>query len=200
MMKIILSTRNPSKAEQIQAMFTQSPIQVITLDEAGIEGDVEEDGATLEENALKKALFAYEHTNTWSMADDTGLFIRALGGEPGIKAARWAGEDAATEEITAHTLKQLKGISDRSARFQTVVAVITPGGAHHFFSGEVHGHLLDAPRVKPQPKMPYSPIFIPEGTDVVWAQMSVEEENAISHRGKAFRAARIFLEEQLNGS
>lgn len=193
-MKIILSTRNPSKAEQIKAIFAGSPISILTLSDAGIEGEAVEDGTTLQENALKKALFVHQSSKTWGMADDTGLFIDALDGIPGVRAARWAGETATTEEITRHTLKQLEGASDRSATFETVVAIVTPEGKQHFFSGKVRGKILEAPRTPPQPKMPYSPIFIPDGTDLVWAEMTVDFENSISHRGKAFQQAREFLE------
>jgi XTP/dITP diphosphohydrolase len=91
-------------------------------------------------------------------------------------------------------LKQLENISDRSAIFKTVVAIVTPVGKQHFFAGEVRGKILRTPRTKPQPKMPYSPIFMPDEIDKVWAEMTVDEENEISHRGKAFRQARQFLE------
>jgi XTP/dITP diphosphohydrolase len=195
-MKITLSTRNPSKVEQIKAMFEGMTISVLTLSEVGIEGEAIEDGATLEENALKKAQFAYQ-PGTWAMADDTGLFIDYLNGKPGIHAARWAGETATTAEIMEHTLKQLEGATNRVATFKTVVALISPTGEQKFFTGEVLGKILTAPRVKPQPKMPYSPIFIPEGSDKVWAEMTTTEENLISHRGKAFRLLREHLSEQL---
>ncbi len=195
-MKIILSTRNPSKLEQIQGLFLGSPIKVLSLDDVRITGEAVEDGITLAENAFKKAHFAYVQSGSkeWAMADDTGLHIGALNGAPGVRAARWAGETATTDEITQFTLKQLEGKLDRSAVFETVVAVIAPNGEHHFFNGEVHGTLLEAPRVRPQPKMPYSPIFVPDGENRVWAEMTVEQENSISHRGKAFRKARAFLE------
>lgn len=196
-MQIILSTTNPSKATQIKAMFSGSPFTILTLAEVGIKGEAIEDGDTLEENALKKARFARENSdqNSWVMADDTGLFIKHLHGKPGIKAARWAGDTATTNEITLYTLKQLEGAIDRLATFETVVAVISPAGVESCFIGQVHGIFLEAPRVPAQPKMPYSPIFVPDGTNKVWAEMTVEEENNISHRGKAFRKARAFLEE-----
>ena len=173
-MNVILSTRNPSKAEQIKAVFAGVPISVLTLSEAGIEGEAVEDGTTLEENAMKKAFFAHR-PGEWSMADDTGLFIDALDGKPGVYAARWAGETATTDEITNYTLKQMEGVADRSATFKTVVAMVSPEGEQLFFSGEVMGKLLDAPRTRPQPKMPYSPLFIPEGSDKVWAEMTTDE-------------------------
>ncbi len=194
-MNIILSTRNPSKAEQIKAMFIGLPVTVQTLDEAKIAGEAVEDGSTLQENALKKALYAWGEASpkAWAMADDTGLFIHALNGEPGIKAARWAGEDARTEDITNFCLSKLSGITDRRATFETCVTLISPEGQQFSFSGKIDGNILTAAKTEPQPKMPYSPLFMPEGTDKVWAEMTVEEENAISHRGRAFRQVVEFL-------
>lgn len=193
-MKIVLSTYNPSKAEQIRAVFTGSGISILTLNDIGVEGEAIEDGTTLKENALKKALFAHQHGHMWAMADDTGLFINTLNGAPGIKSARWAGEIATTDEITQHTLKMLADAKDRSAVFETIVAIVSPKGEQYFFNGKVNGKILETPRVPPQPKMPYSGIFLPDGEALVWAEMGVEYENSISHRGKAFRQARMFLE------
>ncbi len=195
-MEIVLATRNPSKAQQIMHMFEGSSINVLTLDDVGVVGDAIEDGNTLEENAMKKVIFTREQLGGtyWIMADDTGLFINALDGKPGIKAARWAGENATTDEITQHTLDQLQGATDRSATFRTVVAMMSPEGQEYYFDGEVKGVLLPERMAPAQPKMPYSPLFMPDGMNKVWAQMSVEEENAVSHRGKAFGATREFLE------
>ncbi len=195
-MKIILATRNPSKVDQIKAFFNDLvDIEINTMEEIGIEGEAIEDGGTLEENAIKKATFVNKKINGeyWSMADDTGLYINALNGEPGIKAARWAGETASTEEITNYTLEKLKDSIDRSAYFKTAAVLISPEGKEYIFTGDVFGKLLDSPRGEPQPKMPYSCIFIPDGHDKVWAEMETNEENAISHRGKAFIQVVEFL-------
>jgi XTP/dITP diphosphohydrolase len=194
-MEIILSTRNKSKATQIRAIFKGLPLTIETLDEAGIIGDVVEDGVTLGENALKKALFASERSKKWAIADDTGFFIDALDGQPGIHAARWAGETASTEDILRYTLEKLKDVSPplRTATFRTVAAVCAPDGNSFTFVGEVSGSILLKPRVACQPKMPYSAIFVPDGQLKVWAEMSVDEENAISHRGKAFVQVRDFF-------
>lgn len=199
-MKVILATRNPSKAEQIRAIFRDLPISILTITDADIKGDAIEDGVTLQENALKKALFVYKQIQpkTWVMADDTGLFINALNGAPGIKSSRWAGEDANTEQIMEYTLRLLKDTKDRSAVFETAIAVISPEGDQRFFNGRVQGHILEAPRTLPQPKMPYSSIFMPEGTNLVWAEMTVDYENSISHRGKAFKQVYDFLNGILN--
>ena len=198
-MKIILSTRNPSKAEQIKMIFYGLPVSILTLSETDIEGEAIENSSTLKDNALKKAKYAHDFapSGCWAMADDTGLFINALNGEPGVRSARWSGENATTNEITQYCLARLKGIDDRSAFFKTVVALVAPDGQTCFFDGEVNGILLDHPRTSPQPKMPYSPLFVPVGSHKVWAEMTVEEENSISHRGKAFRKARNFLEKKL---
>jgi XTP/dITP diphosphohydrolase len=197
-MEIILSTRNSSKAEQIRAVLGGLPISVLTLDDANIKGKAEEDGLTLEENALKKARFAFENANRdiWTMAEDTGLFIEHLNGEPGIFASRWAGEKASTEDILEHTLLTLRGVSNRRAYFETVAAVVTPEG-EYVFTGKVSGNLLEEPWTKPQPQMPYSSIFVPEGSELVWAEMTTDQENEISHRGIAFRKVKEFLLEQL---
>ena len=192
-MRIILSTHNPSKAEQIKAMFSDPRFSVFTLDEVGVRGGAIEDGQTLTENALKKALYAHQR-GAWSMADDTGLFIHALVGQPGVHSARWAGPLATTQEIMRHTLRQLEGVKDRSATFETIVALISPRGKKHFFRGKVEGKLLEAPRLPPRHKMPYNSIFVPNGQNLVLGEMSLELENSISHRGQAFRAARKFFE------
>ncbi len=196
-MKTLLATRNPSKAKQIKAIFADSPIEVTSMDETVIVGDAVEDGNNLAENAEKKVYFARaQDPHSWIMADDTGLFINALNGAPGIHSARWAG-DVTTEEITAYTLARMAGVTDRSATFETVVVVLSPENELHYFSGKRAGKLLEAPRCPPQPKMPYSGIFLPDGAEKVWAEMKTEEENSGSHRGKAFRAALEFLKTQL---
>jgi XTP/dITP diphosphohydrolase len=191
-MDIILSTRNVSKAEQIRAIFAGSPVSILSLDEAGIEGKAEETGTTLEENGLQKAHFAWERSHKWSMSDDSGLFIEALGGEPGVQAATWAGK-VSTEEIMNYTLQKLEGIEDRRAMFKAVATLISPDGAVQTFMGEVPGKLLVSPRVPPSPDMPYSSIFVPDGYSKSWTEMTTDEVNAISHRGQAFRKMREYL-------
>ncbi len=192
--EILLSSWNPSKKVQIQAVFDGSPILVRTLDEFNVTDEAVEDGATLEENSEKKVRFAQERVpGLWTFADDTGIFINALNGAPGVHSARWAGP-VSTDEIMQFTLKKLEGVADRSAVFRTIVTVLSPDGELHRFSGEVPGLLLTAPRREPHPKMPYSPIFVPEGETLTWSEMDTEYENSISHRGKAFRKARAFLE------
>lgn len=198
--EIILSTRNPSKTEQIKTIFNGLPVRILTPEEAGVTGDAVEDGKTLEENALKKAHFVWGHTKRWCLADDTGLFIDALGGRPGIHSARWAGADATTEQIMRFTLEKLKDVAppNRTATFQTVAVLIAPDGTPSTFTGAVKGVLLTKPRVPFQPKMPYSSLFVPDGQPKVWAEMKVDEENEVSHRGKAFRQVKEFIKRELH--
>ncbi len=196
-MKVILSTRNPSKALQIQTLFEGSGIEVLTLAEAGMEGQGNETGDTIEENALIKARFAHEHPDRpkghWVMSDDTGLYIKALGDEPGVNAANWYYEGAPAEETMAYCLTRMKDVFDRRATFRTVVSLIGPSGNDRRFYGEAHGVLLTKPRRAPQPGMPYSPLFQPLGESKTWAEMDTEYENRISHRGRAFAQVRDFL-------
>ncbi len=198
--EIILATGNPSKAAQISAIFAGSNIRILTQAEAGVRGSAAEDGETLSENALKKVNFviaSQPYGKAIAMADDTGLFIKHLGGAPGAYAACWAGQNAKTGDITKLTLEVMKNATDRSAIFRTVVAIRIGSDDEKYFWGEVEGTILDAPRCAPQPKMPYSGIFLPDGSDKVWAEMTTEEENAISHRGIAFREALEYLQKLL---
>ncbi|MBP9669587.1 MAG: non-canonical purine NTP pyrophosphatase [Candidatus Pacebacteria bacterium] len=192
-MQIVLATENPSKKEQIFALFTGSNITLVMPSEVGIVGAAVEDGRTLYENAQKKARYAHRH-GTWSMADDTGIFIDALDGEPGVHTARWLSAQAHTKETMEYCLHRMRDHANRLAVFRTVVVLIDPRGDERCFAGHVRGALRREPTVEPQPKMPFSPLFVPEGYTKSWAEMSVEEENKISHRGQAFRAVREYLE------
>src|SRR3989338_2673814 len=180
-MRIILSTRNQSKIVQIAPLFSGLPLVVASLADAGIDGEAVEDGMTLGENALKKARFAREKTDEWALADDTGIFIDALGGAPGIHSARWAGEGKSAEEILAFVLAELSGVPlpRRTATFRTAAALVSPEGREVVFNGSVRGVLLESPRVPCQPQMPYSSIFFLNEFQKVWAEMRTEEENAM---------------------
>ncbi len=192
---IILATQNQKKAEQIRASFEGSEFVIKTLSEAGIEGQANETGETLEDNALQKVWYAHRRSpNVSVMADDTGLFIETLNGEPGVRSARWAGDDKKTHEITTYCLMRMKGKKIRRAVFRTVVCYMAPDAVPRYFIGEISGQILETPRVPPQPQMPYAGLFLPDGFDKVLGEMTIEEENAMSHRGIAFRALREHLE------
>ncbi len=197
-MDIVFASRNPTKLEQFRSFFRSKDFQIHTMDDVKIIGEAVENGKNLAENAMLKARYVYKKLKPkgkyWILADDTGFYINALNGKPGIKAQRWAGENKTTAEITQHTLNELRGHTDRTATFATTLVLISPQGKEMIFTGEVDGVILHAPRVEAQPNMPYSPIFIPNGSKKVWAQMTPDEENRLSHRGRAFAKARQLLE------
>jgi len=194
-MKLIFATHNPGKVNEMQDILSGSSIEVISAEQAGIMEDVVEDGRTLAENALKKARFVAKKSRQWSIADDTGLFIRALKGQPGIYSARWAGENSTDEDKYEKVLKELAGtpVDKRQVYFETVVALVTTSGKVLTFSGKIDGSISQTPRGKIRPKLPYDNIFIPAGYDLTFAEMSDEEKNNLSHRGKAFRQLKEYL-------
>jgi XTP/dITP diphosphohydrolase len=201
-MDIILSTRNPTKALEIKTMLKEFNVNILTLSEAGIQGEAVEDGNTLEENAAKKIDYAGLQLNNravWIMADDSGIFITALDGAPGIKAARWAGDDATTEEIMNYTLKQMSSIKDRSATFRTAIVLQSPEGKKFHFEGVTAGQLAETPKTHPKPAMPYTAIFSPNGTSKVLAEMTIDEQKGVSSRGKAVLQVVEFLKDVLKG-
>lgn len=192
-MKIIFATRNKGKLKEIRALLAGSDIEVVGVDEMGGIPDVTEDGKTLEENALKKARNVFPIVNDWTAAEDTGLFIDALNGEPGIHTARWPGENG---NHAAYTLDRMKDIPEekRTAHFTTVVALISPSGEEQFFEGAVEGSILTLPRGTPYDSLPYDGVFVPkEGDGRTFAEMSDEEKNRYSHRARAIQKMKEFL-------
>lgn len=202
-MDIIISTRNPGKVEQIRAMFIGTPIRILSLDDAGIGGEVTEGEISLEENSSLKARFAWGNSEKmWVMAEDTGLFIDALNGEPGVITADWAGASVKGEALRDFALNKVRQIPEdsRTAFWETVAVVIAPNGDISSFRGKATGTLITDLRGPMQTGMPYSQFFIPDGTNKTWAELaeiSIDEENALSHRGKAFAQVREFLLKQL---
>ena len=195
MKQIVLTSYNPSKALQIQTFFKGSNIQIVTQGEKGVIGEAVEDGDSLEDNARKKIAFARAQLpDAILMADDTGLFIPACNGDPGIQAAYWGGEHLSVLERMQYCLSRLEGANDRRATFRTVIILSFPSGEEQVFVGEVQGTMLEKPRVSPEPKMPYSALFVPEESKLSWAEMTTEEENTRSHRGKALRQVKDFFE------
>ncbi len=195
-MQVVLATENPSKKQQITQVFAGSTIRLVSPSEVGVLGAAVEDGNTLFENAQKKARYAHR-SGMWCMADDTGIFIDALDGEPGVHTARWLSAQARTKETMEYCLHRMRNHTNRNAVFRTVVVLVDPEGNERCFAGHMRGTLLTAPRVEPQPKMPFSPLFVPDGYSATWAEMSVADENKISHRGQAFRAVREYVEAYL---
>lgn len=183
----VLATANPDKAQEIRAIL--DGLDVTLIPRPNDVPEVIEDGETLEDNALLKARALCEATGMAAIADDTGLFVDALEGAPGVYSARYAGEDATYADNCAKMLRELTGVSSeqRTARFRTVAAVAYPDGSWFVVDGEVAGHIAETPRG--ENGFGYDPIFLPEGgKGRSMAELSPEEKHALSHRGNAFRA------------
>jgi len=189
--KLLLATRNKGKIEEFRRILdavAPGEIELVGLDQFPDLHDVIEDGVTFQENALKKAREMSLATGIPAIADDSGLCVDALGGDPGIFSARWAGKHGDDAANTAKVLDQLRDVADRdrSAHFTCVAALYLPDGRSHCEEAHFEGWILRAPIG--DYGFGYDPIFRPEGIELSSAQMSAEEKDAISHRGKSLRA------------
>lgn len=191
MSRYLLCTGNPGKAAELRDLLPTG-IELIMLAEAGLSNDLPETGDTLEANALQKARFAHERTGLPCIADDTGLEVDALNGAPGVLSARYAGEAKDPVANMAKLLDELRDALDRSARFRTVIALVT-NEEEYTFEGEVRGTITDAPRGTGG--FGYDPVFLPEMSDLTFAELDARRKNAISHRGRAVWKLVRFLSE-----
>lgn len=189
MRKLIFATANPNKLREVQQMVDGLYILSTPLDN-GITEDIPETAPTLEGNALLKARYIYERTGADCFGDDTGLEIEALGGEPGVYSARYAGEQKDSEDNMSKVMTELEGITNRKARFRTAIALII-GGDEYLFEGIVEGEITK--ERSGNEGFGYDPIFQPEGYSETFAVMSSEEKNRISHRGRAMAKLVDFL-------
>jgi XTP/dITP diphosphohydrolase len=184
--RIVLASANPDKAQEIRAILGAT---VVLEPRPAYVGDVVEDGVTLADNARLKACALCDATGLAALADDTGLEVDALGGAPGVRAARYAGEHASYRENVAKLLGALDGVADaaRTARFRTVALLRFPDGRELIADGVVEGRI--ARLGSGTNGFGYDPVFVPdEGDGRTFAEMSAEEKHAISHRGRALRA------------
>jgi XTP/dITP diphosphohydrolase len=189
MMKIIFATNNEHKLTEISDLLGNS-FTLIRLKDLNINEDIPEDLPTLEGNALFKARYIHNLTGMNVFADDTGLEIDALNGEPGVHSARFAGEKKDFRANTQKVLELMSGRKNRSAKFRTVIAFILDD-REYIFEGSVSGTIISEERGKGG--FGYDPIFIPEGKKKTFAEMSLHEKNKISHRAIAFEKLRMFL-------
>ena len=189
MREIVFATGNAHKLAEVQAVLGEG-FRLVTAAEAGIREDIPENGSTLEENASQKSHYIYERLGVDCFADDTGLEVDALGGAPGVHSARYAtdGHDFAANNRLL--LKNLEGKTDRRARFRTVISLILDG-REYMFEGRVEGRITESE--SGAEGFGYDPLFIPEGGNATFAEMSADEKNAVSHRGRAVRKLAEFL-------
>ena len=189
--KLVLATRNQGKIVEFRRILdalAPGAIELIGVDQFPDLVDVEETGSTFEENSLLKARYTCQATGLPAIADDSGLCVDALNGDPGIFSARWAGSHGNDQANLEKVLAQLKDVPDekRTARFMCVASLVMPDGREHVAEGRFEGHILHAP--VGGNGFGYDPIFQPVGLSISSAQMSAEEKDLVSHRGKSLRA------------
>jgi XTP/dITP diphosphohydrolase len=188
-MKLIFATNNQHKTEEIRSVV-KNDFEIMTLAEAGINIDIPEPYNTLEENASAKSKTIYELTHTNCFSEDTGLEVVALNGEPGVKSARYAGNDRSFDANIEKLLINLADKANRNARFRTVISLILDG-KETLFEGICEGRIIDERKGKKG--FGYDPVFIPNGSYKTFAEMNIEEKNKFSHRKKATEKLVAFL-------
>ncbi len=189
-MKIVFATNNKHKLEEIKDILGKD-FEIVSLVEIGCHEDIPETGLTLEENARQKSTYIVEHYNHDCFADDTGLEVDALNGEPGVHSARYAeGTDHDSEANMRKLLSKMSNVKDRTARFRTVISLII-NGVEHQFEGRVEGRIATEKHGKEG--FGYDPIFIPEGYDKSFAELGEEVKNQISHRARAVKKLAEYL-------
>ena len=182
-MKLIVATHNQHEIREISQILPD--FDIVADDPEG----VEENAPDFVGNALIKVrAIAAKHAGCWCLADDSGLEVAALGGAPGVRSARYAGEPSNTSANNALLLKNLTGVTDRRANFTCAIALVDPSGAEHTAVGRCFGRIAETP--SGSAGFGYDPLFVPDGHDVSFADLSADEKNAISHRGRALEEAR----------
>ena len=195
--ELVLATRNRHKGEELGALLGDLGVRIRTMDEFPDVPDVIEDGNTCEANAIKKAKAVSKATGLVAVADDTGLEVDALGGRPGVYAARYAGEHASYEDNWSKLLQELSGVphNHRTARFLTAAAMASPSGEVQVVTGQLQGVITEEP--VGARGFGYDPVFFVPELGKTLAELSAEEKNRISHRAKAFAQVRKMLQNRI---
>lgn len=199
MKRIIAASSNAHKIKEIQAIMGKFGMEVVSRKDAGIpDFEIEEDGETFEENSYKKAYEIMKVCGEITIADDSGLMVDYLGGAPGVYSARFAGEECDDNKNNEKLIKLLNGLSaeDRKAKFVSVITLVYPGGETLVARGECPGRIIEAPTG--ENGFGYDPLFVPDGYEKTFAQLSEEEKNEISHRAKALEVLEGLLLEREN--
>lgn len=182
--KLVIATHNKGKVSEIGAMLKAYDVEVVCAGDIGL-AEPEETGTTFAENAVLKAVLATQASSLPALADDSGLCVNALNGRPGIFSARWAGENKDFNLAMEKVQKSLAGQSDRSACFIATLALAHPDGDCEIYEGRINGNLVWPPRG--ENGFGYDPMFVPDGHEKTFAEMTAEEKKAISHRAIAFQ-------------
>ncbi len=196
MKNLVLATRNKYKIEELKTLLSGLDLEIVTLNEFPNIPPLVEDGATFHDNALKKARVVFQHTKLPALADDSGLEVFFLNGRPGVRSARYAGENATDEQNNQKLLREMRGVAPRRrrAQFRAVIAMVGPG-YEETSGGTCMGILGESPRGTNG--FGYDPIFIPDGFARTYAELTSEEKNKISHRSKAVEAGREMIRKRL---
>ena len=189
MKKLVFATNNAHKLEEVKAIL-EPEYQIVSLKELGCFDDIPETEKTLDGNALLKARYIFDKYGVDCFADDTGLEVKALNGEPGVYSARYAGEDNNAQENMKKLLKNMTGVESREACFRTVIALIESGEVR-FFEGRIEGKIAEKP--KGTACFGYDPVFVPDGYQLSFAELGLEEKNKISHRALAVEKLTKYL-------
>ena len=180
---LVLATTNKGKLKEFKELLKDFPVEIRSLADFGPIPEVIEDGATFDDNAYKKALFTAKVLGLPAIADDSGLAVEALNGAPGVYSARYAGEKSSDAENTAKLLQDMEGVANRKAAFHCVISIAVPSGPALTYEGTCEGELLTAPRG--EDGFGYDPIFFSPELGKTFAELSMEEKNQVSHRGRA---------------
>ncbi len=199
MKKLILASNNAKKLRELRAILSDMDLEILSQREAGCDFEVDETGTTFAENAYLKAKAVFDATGEAAVADDSGLMVEALGGEPGVYSARYApgGHDASDEEKYMYLLSKLEGVTDRRAKFVSSICCLLPGGAEIRTEGECPGQILTEPRGAGG--FGYDPVFMPDGYGGSMAELGQETKNMISHRARALAKFKTELR-NINGT
>jgi XTP/dITP diphosphohydrolase len=180
---IVLATRNQGKIREIQEILRGADIELRSLNDFGPIPEAVEDGETFDDNAYKKALFTARVLGLPAMADDSGLVVEALGGAPGVRSARYAGEEASDRDNIAKLLREMTGEKNRRAVFQCVISIAVPSGPALTYEGRCEGEITTSPRG--EEGFGYDPVFFYPPAGRTFAEMTLAEKNQVSHRGRA---------------
>ena len=191
MKELVIASNNQGKIREITPMIEN--IRLLSLKDVGFNKDIPEPYQTFEDNARTKAETIYTYCGKNVFADDSGICVNALGGAPGVYSARYAGEPGDDERNLQKLLEELGGKDDRSAYYKAVICLIW-NGQTHFFEGICSGRIID--RKRGNGGFGYDPIFMPDGYDMTFAELTLDVKNAISHRGESVRQMAAFLKEQ----
>ena len=182
-MKIVIATKNKGKLQEIKAILSDEKYEIVSMNDMGIDIEVDEDADTFSGNAQKKAIEIMKVCNEITLADDSGLVVDALNGAPGVYSARYAGEHGDDLQNNLLLLKNMENCADRSAYYVCAIACAFPDGRSFTVRGECHGELLTAYRG--EGRFGYDPLFLYTPMQKTFAEMSMQEKNAVSHRGVA---------------